>query len=288
MREMTGCPLAVLDWGIGGLPLFQSLGAALPGADLLYLSDSGSLPYGKQSSGALRRRLGDIAAFAAGLGIHAIAAACNAMSSVLPAASAFIDDGGVIDDGVIDDGVIDGGVEVFSLIHTFLASPLPSGRVIGVIGGTRTIQSGIYQRALEAAGNRVRSCPTQELSALIEAGDMDALPGFLEKTLAALGDIETLVLACTHYPAASPLIQNMARNLEIIDPGSALRDFCLERCTAFGDRRPAGGRRVYVTTGSAENSRRSAERAFGFSGLPFAHISPALNPADLNLPGGQA
>jgi glutamate racemase len=271
MQKMTGCPLAVLDWGIGGLPLFQSLCAAMPGTDLLYLSDSGSVPYGKQSSGALRRRLEDIAAFAAGLGVRAIAAACNALSSVLPAASVFT-----------------AGVEVFSLIHAFLASPLPSGRVIGVIGGIRTIQSGIYQRALEAAGNRVRSCPTQELSALIEAGDMDAVPLFLEKTLAALGDIEILVLACTHYPAVSPLIQNTARSLEIIDPGSALRDSCVERFAAFGDRRPAGGRRVYVTTGSAENSRRAAERAFGFSGLPFAHISPGLNPGGLNLPGRPA
>lgn len=267
---MTGWPLAVLDWGIGGLPLFQSLSAALPAADLLYLSDSGSVPYGKQSAGALRRRLGSAAAFAAGLGIRAIAVACNALSSVLPAASTF-----------------SGGVEVLSLIHAFLASPLPSGRVIGVIGGIRTIQSGLYQGALEAAGNRVRSCPTQELSALIEAGDMDAVPLFLEKTLAALGAIETLVLACTHYPAVSPLIQNMARNLEIIDPGSALRDSCAARFAAFGDRRCGGGR-AYITTGSAENSRRAAERAFGFSGLPFVHISPALNPADVDLTGGPA
>ncbi|MDR1318208.1 MAG: aspartate/glutamate racemase family protein [Treponema sp.] len=270
MQKMTGPPLAVLDWGIGGLPLFQSLCGALPGADLLYLSDSGSVPYGKQSSGALRRRLGDIAAFAAGFGTRAIAIACNALSSVLPAASSPA-----------------AGVEALSLIHSFLASPLPSGRVIGVIGGNRTIRSGIYQKALEAAGNRVRSRPTQALSALIEAGDMDAIPGFLEKTLAALGGIETLVLACTHYPAVSPVLQNIAPGLEIIDPGSALRNSCLERFSVPAGRRDAGGGRAYLTTGSAENSRRSAERAFGFAGLPFAHISTDLNPADM-VPGGPA
>lgn len=256
----------VLDWGIGGLPLFQSLCAARPGADMVYLSDSGSVPYGKQSPEELRRRIGEIAAFAAGRGIDTLAVACNAMSSVLSAASSRSE-----------------GVEILSLIHAFLASPLPSGRVIGVIGGIRTIQSGIYQKALEAAGNRVRSCPAQELSALIEAGDTAPIPAFLEKTLAALGGIETLVLACTHYPAVSPLIKNMAGDLEIIDPGSALRSLCFRR--TGGNRPPAGNRRAYITTGGAENSRRSAEAAFGFSGLPFVHTAPDLNSAG-PLPAG--
>jgi glutamate racemase len=254
-----------LDWGIGGLPFFQSLGAALPGVDMLYLSDSGSVPYGKQSPKELRGRLEQIAAFAAGLGIEIVAVACNAMSSVLPAACSRA-----------------GGIEVFSLIHAFLASPLPPGRVIGLIGGIRTIRSGLYQRALEGAGNRVHSRPAQKLSALIEAGDFAAIPAYLKKILAALGDIDTLVLACTHYPAASPIIKHMAPGLEIIDPGAALLEACLRRIAAAGDCRSAGGRRTYATTGDVDRSRLSAETAFGFSGLPFTCVGPNLNPADIS------
>ncbi|MDR1239349.1 MAG: aspartate/glutamate racemase family protein [Treponema sp.] len=268
-----------LDWGIGGLPFFQALGAALPGADLLYLSDSGSVPYGKQSSGELYRRLEEIAALSAALGTGTLAVACNAMSSVLSVPCSIL-----------------GGVEVFSLVHTFIASPLPSGRVIGLIGGVRTINSGIYQKALEGVGNRVRSRPTQELSALIEAGDFDAAPAFLEKTLSALGNIDALVLACTHYPAVSALIKKRAPDLEIIDPGAVLLDTCLRRLSGAGPDRGAGqgqnrepglpgpektgGRRIYLTTGGAEQSRRAAERAFGFSCLPFVKIGVDLNPAD--------
>jgi glutamate racemase len=270
MRKITNYRMMVLDWGIGGLPLFQGLLSALPDAGLLYLSDSGSAPYGKQSAGELRGRLEKIAAFAAGLGIGTVALACNAMSSVLPAA-----------------GFRMGGVEVLSLIHAFIASPLPSGRVIGVIGGVRTINSGIYQRALEAAGNRVRALPTQDLSALIEAGDFAAVPAFLEKTLAALGNIDTLVLACTHYSAVSPFIKNIAGGLEITDPGSVLYDACLMRLSALRELRPGGGlesmrgRQRYITTGSAERTRLSAEAAFGFSGLPFETIAMDLSPAGL-------
>jgi glutamate racemase len=265
MREIANHRMMALDWGIGGLPLFQGLCGALPGADLLYVSDSGSAPYGKQSAKELRGRLEEIAAFAAGLGIGAIAVACNAMSSVLPAA-----------------GFRMGGVEVLSLIHAFIASPLPSGRVIGVIGGVRTIHSGIYQRALEAAGNRVRALPTQDLSAYIEAGDFAAVPAFLEKTLSALGTIDTLVLACTHYPAVAPLIQTMAGGIEIIDPGSVLLDVCVRRLSA-GRPEPARGRQRYVTTGGAEQTRRSAEAAFGFSGLPFETVALNLRPVGLAL-----
>lgn len=267
--------MMVLDWGIGGLPLFQGLCAAYPGMNLLYLSDSGSVPYGKQSSRGLRGRLEEIIAFAAGLSIKTLAVACNAMSSVLPAAFSRA-----------------GGVEVFSLIHSFLAAPLPAGRVIGLIGGIRTIESGIYQRALEAAGNQVHARPSQELSALIEAGDLAAVPAFLEQTLAALGDIDTLVLACTHYPAVSPVIKSMAPGLEIIDPGAALRDSCLRRLFSLQERsgpaagsRPQqnAGRQKYLSSGSAEKSRAAAERAFGFAGLPFTHIAPALTPASLTI-----
>ncbi|MDR1428908.1 MAG: aspartate/glutamate racemase family protein [Spirochaetaceae bacterium] len=271
MQEPDPFRLMALDWGIGGLPFFQGLCAALPGADLLYLSDSLSVPYGKQSPGDLYRRLERIAALAAALGRGTLAVACNAMSSVLPAPCSRL-----------------GAVDVFSLVHTFIASPLPSGRGIGLIGGIRTIESGIYQKALEGAGNRVRARPTQELSALIEAGDVDAVPAFLEKTLAGLGDIDALVLACTHYPAVSALIQNAAPGLEIIDPGAALLEACLRRLSgAEGGQgqvppgRTQGGRRGYLTTGNAEESRRSAERAFGFSGLPFIRIGADLVPADL-------
>jgi glutamate racemase len=255
------------DWGIGGLPLFQGLCAALPGAGLLYLSDSGSEPYGKQSAGDLYRRLEETAAFAAGLGIRTLAVACNAMSSALSAPRTVI-----------------GGVEVLSLIHTFTVSlplsPPLRGRVAGLIGGVRTIESGIYQKALEEAGCRVRSRPTQELSALIEAGDLEAVPAFLEKTLSALGAVDALVLACTHYPAVSALIKKAAPGLEIVDPGSALLAACAGELSGKGLEK-AGGRRAYLTTGGAEQSRRSAERAFGFSGLPFARIPAALDPADL-------
>jgi glutamate racemase len=256
MRENMNRRMMVLDWGIGGLPLFEGLRAALPDADLLYLSDSGSVPYGKQSPEELRARLGEITAFAAGMKITTIAAACNAMSSVLSGARSRA-----------------GGVEIISLIHTFLASPLPRGLDAGIIGGERTIQSGVYQKAFEEAGNNVRACPAQGLSALIEAGDFDGIPSFLEKIFSRLGAVDVLVLACTHYPAASSIIKTMRPGLRLIDPCGVLLDECTQELQSFGHTK---GGQIYLSTGGAELSRLSAEKAFGFTGLPFRHIPKKL------------
>jgi glutamate racemase len=162
-----------------------------------------------------------------------------------------------------------------SLIHSFIASPLPQGRTAGIIGGERTIASGLYQQALRQAGNTVRACPSQKLSALIEAGEFEAVPAYLEEVFAVLGDVESLVLACTHYPAVSSIIKKMRPSFELIDPGLALLEQCIQR---LGAEPASGGTLRYYTTGDAERSALSAEKAFGFSNLEFIHI-----PLDLSL-----
>ena len=268
MREkIAGKRLLVFDWGIGGLPLFHKIRGAFPAAALVYLSDSGNIPYGKQTARQLQERLLQIAAFARGEGISLTAVACNAMSSVLGGASS-----------------VCGGVEFLSLIHTFCAHITGAEKTarargaekrIGIIGGIRTLESGIYQKAFTEAGYRVSSCATQELSALIEAGDITGIPQVLEKAFSVLGAIDELVLACTHYPAAAPLIREMRPSLSLVDPGDALYAECARRLGG-ADTPDAGPARLY-TTGDARLAAASAHKAFGFDGLCFQSL-----PLDLN------
>jgi glutamate racemase len=254
MNNNTQQKLLVLDWGIGGLPLFQKLKTALPKTSMVYLSDSGSVPYGKQSSEQLHNRLEEIARFAKSLGITTIAIACNAMSSILSSAAASME-----------------SVEVLSLMHSFLPRQLPTNKRIGIIGGKRTIESGIYQKAFVDAGNIVHAEPTQELSALIEAGSFESIPDFLEKTFSRLGKINSLVLACTHYPAASTIIQKMHPKLNLIDPIHALFDECTKRFIQ-DDVAAKEAAHKYYTTGDASSTMISAGKAFGFHDLPFEKI----------------
>ncbi|GHU05243.1 hypothetical protein FACS1894147_11210 [Spirochaetia bacterium] len=80
-------------------------------------------------------------------------------------------------------------------------------------------------------------------------------------------------MACTHYPAVSPLIQNLYPGIELIDPGKALFDECMKRLEPD---QAAQGVVKYYTTGDAELSEDSAEKAFGFSDLAFQKIPLVL------------
>lgn len=73
---------------------------------------------------------------------------------------------------------------------------------IGVIGTYRTIRSGVYREALERLGYTVRELATPLLVPLIEEGWLEhpATDAALDTYLSELGEVGTLLLACTHYP----------------------------------------------------------------------------------------
>ena len=127
---------------------------------------------------------------------------------------------------------------------------------VGVIGGMLTIQSGVYERALAEVGKELRFCPAQPLSAFVEVGELDS-PGVeaeIRGILAKLGAIDSLLLACTHYPALGPVFQRVAPELELLDPGGELAEAVSETGTA---------RFEFFTTGDKDGSIRSARLAFG-------------------------
>ena len=47
--------LGILDWGVGGLFALEMARQREPSLDLVYLSDAGNTPYGKQPRSELRR-----------------------------------------------------------------------------------------------------------------------------------------------------------------------------------------------------------------------------------------
>lgn len=55
--------LGVLDWGIGGVDFAERFRVRMPDIPIVYLSDSGSVPYGKLSAPALALRVARAVAF---------------------------------------------------------------------------------------------------------------------------------------------------------------------------------------------------------------------------------
>lgn len=227
--------IGVLDWGVGGLGLVRALSDQTP--DVLYVSDAGTVPYGRQAPAALARRVEQVAAFLAGQGAERVIVACNAASTVL----------GQVHAPVPVDGVIAPGIRA--------ALQVP-GR-LGVLGGVRTIRSHAYGRALRAHGRLVRERVAQPLSALVEAGQLDG-PGVhaaVRRVLRPMGRLDALVLACTHYPALRPVFAQLRPDLSCIDPVDQL-------VRELGAVTGGGTLRVW-TSGAPQATVQSARAAWG-------------------------
>jgi glutamate racemase len=237
--------LAILDWGIGGIDFHARVRARHPDVPMIYWSDSGATPYGKLSREALAARVAAVAGALRDRGATRLVIACNAASTVL------------------DHPVVAGaGLPVSGVIAPAIAAALADpARRLGVIGGRRTIRSGLYRRALLAAGRRVCQRVAQPLSAMVERGELDgpALASELDRILAPLRRIDALVLACTHYTALLAPVRERLPGVRIIDPAAAT----LAEVERSGWLSGHGGTDMFLTTGSPTATREAARLAFG-------------------------
>lgn len=239
--------LGILDWGIGGLSVLQNIQATRPGLQGIYFSDSGSTPYGKMSESEIQKRLTAIFDYLIDRDVTHIVIACNAAST------AFMDTKEYRGRPIIN--VISPTVEAVSTMHSKM-----NFKKIGVIGGDRTVESGLYLQIQDLTKMDVLQASAQPLSALIEQGkirleDTQADVVAIMSPLIESG-IEALVLACTHYPALTPVFKALYPSLELIDPAN----FVSELLPISDSDRP--GKMEYVTTGNSQEMQKAALKAF--------------------------
>lgn len=251
MRAPT---LGIVDWGIGGLGLLGLLDQRLPGLDVAYWSDTGSVPYGLQPTSDLAARLREVVAELAGRGCTEVVLACNAASTVV--------------------GRLGGGpVPVTGIISAGVAAvPADLDGTIGVVAGRRTIRGGRYRRGLARPGRTVVSRVAQPLSAHIEAGRIGT-PEFdddLRRIVAPLRGASAVVLACTHYPAASASFAHELPGTQLVDPAAHLADELVARWAAVAA--AGSGARRFTTTGDPVLMRSAAAAAWGIE-LPRVEVS---------------
>jgi len=245
--------LGIVDWGIGGLGLLGHLDRARPGLDVVYWSDTGSTPYGLVPTAALAARLRSVAGELAGRGCTEVVLACNAASTVVDRlAGAPIPVSGIIAAGVA-------------------AVPARLDGVVGVVGGRRTIRSGRYRRVLTRPGRRVVSRVAQPLSAHIEAGRIGttAFEQDLRRIVAPLRGADAVILACTHYPAASDAFAAELPGTLLIDPAAQMAGDLIARLV------PGTGERTILTTGDPALMRTSAEAAWAMDLPEITSVAPA-------------
>ena len=233
--------LGIIDWGIGGISIYKLIKQRDPDIPVVYFYDTGVTPYGKMSRRELVTRLHDVVDYLQGHGVTRLVIGCNAASTAIPYLS---------DIDIPIEGVIETAVEL-------VAKTKP--KRLGLIGGRRTVISGAYRSRLKKLGVDVEQRIAQPLSALIESGQTDSpeLRAEVKRILSPLKNCSHILLACTHYPAILPVLENaVSARTVFLDPATSLARKIRNSKNAArrGDK--------FLTSGDPQQMKRSAAKAF--------------------------
>ncbi len=194
----------MFDSGIGGLSVLRALRAGLPDERWVYFADAAHAPYGERDEDTVRDRTLAIAAeLRAVHGIKALVVACNtATAAGVHALRAAHPDLPVI------------GLE------PALKPALARTRTghVAVLATRATLTSARFAglRARAPVDVRITLQPCDGLAAAIEADDARTIVALCRRyTVEAArygtqaGEIDTVVLGCTHYPLAADVLREL-------------------------------------------------------------------------------
>jgi glutamate racemase len=259
-------PILIFDSGVGGLSVAGAIRALLPTAPLVYAADSAGFPYGTKSPAVIEARVPALLGrLAERYDPQLIVIACNTASTIaLETVRAALD------------------LAVVGTVPAIKpAAALSRTRAIGVLGTDATVvQPYVDNLAAEFASDcRVVRHGSAELVELAEAKlrgeatDPSRYSAILAELLDQPGgeQVDTLVLACTHFPLVQPELQAAAaRPLAFVDgkEGIARRVAHLTRGIAWPDATPEG---VAVFTGrnTVVSALRPGLARYGFTRIEF-------------------
>jgi glutamate racemase len=213
--------VGVFDSGIGGLSILQALRAELPQSRFIYIADSGHAPYGERSEAHVMARSRAIMAELLSRQVQALVIACNTATAVaIEQLRADYPDLPII------------GVE--PALKPALA--LSQTRRIGVMATRSTLASAKFKVLLASLAGQAEFVlqPCDGLADAIErsAGsddtlEINALCAKYTQSMgsfgAASGQIDTLVLGCTHYPfAEAQLHELLGPQVQLVSNGTAV------------------------------------------------------------------
>jgi glutamate racemase len=212
-------PIGIFDSGVGGLTVANAIHQLLPGEDLIYFGDTAHLPYGDKSKETIAYYSVKITRFLIEQECKVIVVACNTAS-----ANAY--------DEVVNE--VRGKALVADVINpviSFVAND-PNRKRIGVIGTKGTINSGTYVSKLIGMNPHlsVVSLATPMLVPMIEEGFIfDDISNAIIRTYLSkpeISNIDTLILACTHYPIIKNQISKFYNfSVDVIDSSRIVANY---------------------------------------------------------------
>ncbi len=217
-------PIGVFDSGYGGLTILSELQQKLPNYDFLYLGDNARAPYGPRSFDVVYEFTLEAVAFLFNQGCELVVLACNTASAKA----------------------------LRTIQQKDLPQLFPNKRVLGVIRPTTeaigeysitdhvgilategTVKSESYVIEIgKFSPNTIVSqhaCPIwvpliENNKHFTEAGKM-LIKEDVEKLLQKDHEIDTIILACTHYPILKDYIESIVpKNVQIVAQGAIIAE----------------------------------------------------------------
>lgn len=254
-------PVGVFDSGVGGLSILKALRAQLPDESFVYLADAGFAPYGERGDAfviertrAVVRKLRDEHA------IKALVIACNTATAA--------------------------AVHLVRTEHPDLplvgvepalkpAVALSKTRRIGVMATRVTVTSTklrVLHDSLKDQADFILQ-PCDGLADAIQNHDLARVRALCEQYTRAMGpfgsqagQMDTLVLGCTHYAFAWDTLQALVgADVQLVETGEPVARQARRLLEAAGQLQPGDrpGHTTLLTTGAQEALQAAAQRWLG-------------------------
>jgi glutamate racemase len=222
---MEKSPIGVFDSGLGGLTVLKEIVKFMPNYDYVYLGDSARAPYGTKDFDTVYQHTLEAVKWLFQQGCPLVILACNTASAKalrniqqkdLPSLAP--------------------GNRVLGVIRptTEVIGDYTESNHIGILGTQGTVESGSYLIEIGKSFPDVhvhqQACPAWV--PLVESGDYlnpDIADPIILDCLTKLGEqspkIDTILLACTHYPLLYSRIRYMLPNhIQVVSQGEIVAE----------------------------------------------------------------
>ncbi|MGO1243620.1 MAG: glutamate racemase [Sphingobacterium sp.] len=261
--NMEQGPIGIFDSGYGGLTIFREIKNALPAYDYIYLGDNARVPYGPRSFETVYTYTKECVFELFEMGCNLVVIACNTASAKALR--------------TIQQRDLPPGKKVLGVIRptTETLNNFTQSGEIGILATLGTVRSDSYKIEINKFHPHVQvyqhACPLWV--PLVENNEINTpeaeyiIAQDLRELLSKSANIDALVLACTHYPLLSPVIERYVPNhVRIVAQGpliaSSLTNY-LYRHTEIERLCSKNGTMRFFTTDNQRDFQEKAALYFG-------------------------
>ncbi|SKB54483.1 glutamate racemase [Sphingobacterium nematocida] len=260
---MISGPIGIFDSGYGGLTVFKEIQKQLPQYDYIYLGDNARVPYGTRSFEAVYEFTKECVFKLFDLGCNLVILACNTASAKALR--------------TIQQHDLPPGKKVLGVIRptTEVVDQYTKTNKVGILATQGTVLSESYKIEIHKFHPEIEvfqhACPfwvpLVENNEIYSEGADYFVQKDIDTILSLSKGIDTLVLACTHYPLLLPIIEKyIPKGITVLSQGElvakSLADY-LVRHPEVEQSCSKGSQLTFYTTDSAQDFEQKATIFFG-------------------------